>query len=199
MTNNPRIYLWVALALMVWLNYDAWQRDYGPRPDVVTNTTRPANGGPASTPPAGSDLANQIPQAPKATAPANGAAAGSTAGATPAAGSEPGSTAPSTPEAAAAPVIHVRTDVLDLDISTRGGTLQRADLLKYPQVKGEATPVRLENVDDPQTVYLLQSGLAGPQPTPTHVTQLTSERSEYQLGNANELRVPLTWTSDPGG
>src|ERR1700730_17010394 len=49
MTNNPRIYLWIALALMVWLNYDAWQRDYGPRPDVVTTTTRPANGGPAST------------------------------------------------------------------------------------------------------------------------------------------------------
>jgi YidC/Oxa1 family membrane protein insertase len=198
MTNNPRIYLWIALALMVWLNYDAWQRDYGPRPDVVTNTTRPANGGPASTPPAGSDLANQIPQAPKAAAPANGASAGSTAAATPAAGSEPGTTASSTPEAAAAPVIHVRTDVLDLDISTRGGTLQRVDLLKYPKVKGEATPVRLENQDDPQTLYLLQSGLIGQQPTPTHLTVLTSERTDYQLGSANELRVPLTWTSEQG-
>ena len=48
MTNNPRIYLWIALALMVWLNYDAWQRDYGPRPDVITNTTRSANGIPAT-------------------------------------------------------------------------------------------------------------------------------------------------------
>jgi YidC/Oxa1 family membrane protein insertase len=199
MTNNPRIYLWVALALMVWLNYDAWQRDYGPRPDVVTNTTRPVNGGPASTPPANSDLSNQIPQAPKEAAPAKGAAgAGATADATPAAGSVPGSTASPTPDAAAPPVIHVRTDVLDLDISTRGGTLQRADLLKYPKVKGEATPVRLENMDDPQTLYLLQSGLTGPQPTPTHLTLLTSERTDYQLGNSNELRVPLTWTSEDG-
>ncbi|HEV7445866.1 MAG TPA: membrane protein insertase YidC [Steroidobacteraceae bacterium] len=197
MTNNPRIYLWIALLAMIYLNYDVWQRDYGARPDVVTNTTRSANGGPASTS-ASSDLANQIPQAPKEAAPANGSGAGPTAATPAAAAAVPGSTAPSTPETAAAPVIHVRTDVLDMDISTRGGTLQRADLLKYPKVKGEATPVRLENVDDPQTVYLLQSGLAGPQPTPTHVTQLTSERSEYQLGNANELRVPLTWTSDQG-
>lgn len=192
MTNNPRFYLWIALVLMVYLNYDQWQRDYGPRPDVLTNTTRPANGVPAPTPPAASDLANQVPQAPKEAPAANGAAAGSTAGATPAAGSVP---APSTPDSAAAPVLHVHTDVLDLDISTRGGILQRVDLLKYPKVKGEATPVRLENQDDPQTLYLLQSGLTGPQPTPTHLTPLASERTDYQLGSANELHVPLTWTA----
>jgi YidC/Oxa1 family membrane protein insertase len=197
MTNNPRFYLWIALVLMVYLNYDQWQRDYGPRPDVLTNTTRPANGGPAPAPPATSDLANQIPQAPKEAPAANGNAAGSTAGATPAAGSVPGSTAPSTPDSAA-PVVHVHTDVLDLDISTRGGTLQRVDLLKYPKVKGEATPVRLENQDDPLTLYLLQSGLTGPQSTPTHLALLTSERTDYQLGSANELRVPLTWTSEDG-
>jgi YidC/Oxa1 family membrane protein insertase len=197
MTNNPRIYLWIALALMVWLNYDAWQRDYGPRPDVVTNTARPANG-PAPAPPPGSDLANQIPQAPKQAAAANGAAAGSAAGATPAAGSSPGATEPATPDSAAPAVIHVHTDVLDIDINTRGGTLQRADLLKYPKVKGEATPVRLENQDDPQTLYLLQSGLTGTQPTPTHLADLASERTDYQLGSANELRVPLYWTSDQG-
>ena len=208
MTNNPRIYLWIALALMVWLNYDAWQRDYGPRTDVVTNTTQPANGSPASTSPATSDLANQIPQTPKAAAPANGvppsstagtsAGSSSTAGTPSAAGTVPGSTTTASPDSAAAPVIHVRTDVLDLDISTRGGILQRVDLLNYPKIKGEAAPVRLENTDDPQSLYLLQSGLTGPQPTPTHLTALTSERSDYQLGNGNELRVPLAWTDDQG-
>jgi YidC/Oxa1 family membrane protein insertase len=186
MTNNPRIYLWIALALMVWLNYDAWQRDYGPRPDVITNATRPANSSPATAP--GGDLANQIPQIPKETnaaapkAPTDSAA----------------TTAAATPDAASAPVVHVRTDVLDLDISTRGGTIQRADLINYPQVKGEAAPVRLENQDDPQTLYLLQSGLTGPQPTPSHLTPLTSEKTDYQLGSAGELRVPLTWTSPEG-
>jgi YidC/Oxa1 family membrane protein insertase len=188
MTNNPRIYLWIALALMVWLNYDAWQRDYGPRPDIITNTTRSANGAPATA--ANSDLANQIPQAPKeATAQAPKAPTDS---------SLPGTTETATTEAGAATVVHVRTDVLDLDIGTRGGTIQRADLINYPKVKGEAAPVRLENQDDPQTLYLLQSGLTGPQSTPSHLTPLTSEKTDYQLGSGAELRVPLTWTSPEG-
>ena len=39
MTNNPRIYLWIALALMAWLNWDAYQRDYAPAATAITNTT----------------------------------------------------------------------------------------------------------------------------------------------------------------
>ena len=200
MTNNPRIYLWIALALMGWLNYDAWQRDYGLRPDVITNTTQVGNS--ASTQTAANDLANQIPQASKETAPSPGAAAtgsATTAAASPAAPEGASSTA-TAPESGAgnAPVIHVHTDVLDMDISTRGGTLDRVDLPKYPKVKGEATPVRLENQDDAQTLYLLQSGLTGPQPTPTHLTDFNSEKKDYLLGSASELRVPLTWISEQG-
>ncbi len=189
MTNNPRIYLWIALALMAWLNYDAWQRDYGPRPDVVTNTGQAPAG--TAAPAATSDLANQIPQAPKETAAASGAGAATTP-------AEAGTGGAAATESGTASVIHVRTDVLDLDISTKGGTLQRADLLKYPKVKGEATPVRLENQDEPQTLYLLQSGLTGPQAAPSHLTLFTSEKSDYQLGSSGELRVPLTWTSEQG-
>jgi len=197
MTNNPRIYLWVALALMVWLNYDAWQRDYGPRTDVIANTTQPANGNPATAASSSNDLANQIPEAPKETsAPAATPGAGATANAP--TDSVPGSSAPSTAGAPSAPVVHVRTDVLDLEISTLGGTIQRADLLNYPKVKGETAPVRLENRDDPQTEYLLQSGLTGTQATPSHLTPLESAKTDYNLGTANELRVPLTWKSDNG-
>ena len=187
MTNNPRIYLWVALALMVWLNYDAWQRDYAP-PAAITNIVQPANPNPATATSAPNDLANQIPQAssPKESAPAAGATAPNTAQTT------------SAPAATTAPVVHVRTDVLDIDISTLGGTIQRADLLKYPKVKGETTPVRLENQDDPQSIYLLQSGLTGTPPTPSHLTALQSAKSDYDLGTGNELRVPLTWTNDNG-
>ena len=46
-------------------------------------------------------------------------------------------------------------------ISTRGGTLERVDLLAYPLVKGEATRVRLENHDSPQTLYELRVGPHG--------------------------------------
>ena len=38
MTNNIRIYLWIALAAVLYFNYQAWMQDYGPRPEIVTNT-----------------------------------------------------------------------------------------------------------------------------------------------------------------
>lgn len=198
MTNNPRIYLWVALALLAWLNYDAWNRDYASHREEMPSTTRTA-AAPAAHPPGG-ELADQIPQAPKSTvtgaASSTAAASASATGATSATGA---AAAPAqSPGAAKAPVIHVRTDVLDLDISTRGGTIQRADLLKYPKVKGEAAPVRLEDDEDPQLLYLLQSGLTGPEPTPTHLAAFTSPRSDYELGGAAELRVPLIWSNDQG-
>src|SRR6187402_660174 len=125
MTNNPRIYLWIALALLVWLNYDAWERDYAPASTAITNTTQHANPAAASSSPG--DLANQIPEGSKEAAPASAAAAAPTS-------------TPAVAAASSAPVVHVRTDVLDIDISTLGGTIQRADLLGYPKVKGETTP-----------------------------------------------------------
>ncbi len=54
--------------------------------------------------------------------------------------------------------VHVHTDVLDIDIDLKGGTIRRADMVKYPKVKGEAERMRLMNTD-PATLYLLQTGL----------------------------------------
>src|SRR5689334_16591875 len=126
MTNNPRIYLWIALALVLWLNYEAWMRDYGPRPGPVTTSgTQTAPGG--GTAPTG-DLGNRIPQASKA-APAVPTANQNAIGGAPAAAVPEERTSNS---AASPDAVHVRTDVLDVDISTRGGTIQKADLLKYP-------------------------------------------------------------------
>ena len=199
MTNNlprlsPRLWLWVALAALLLLNYQTWMHDYGPPPGAVAGSPA-TNAAPHAAAPA-SDLGSRIPEAPTAAtpAPAQGAPA-SDAAAT--AASVPG--APGTEpakSAAAAPRVHVRTDVLDLDISTRGGTLTRADLLAYPQVKGEATPVRLENENDPLSLYLVQAGLTGPGGAPyaTHLASYASEQTDYTLDGRNELRVPLTWS-----
>src|SRR5579863_6048153 len=145
-TPNLRFILWGALALLLLLNYQTWLRDY-----PATVATAPAAGAPSTTSPA-NDLGNRIPEAPKS---GQGAAAGpqTPAGAPgPAAAGSVGSTVPNAQgegaqAASAAPRIHVRTDVLDVDIDTRGGTLERVDLTAYPQVKGESTPVRLENDD----------------------------------------------------
>ena len=185
MTNNsllpssPRLYLWVALALLLILNVEYWMRDYAPAPgSAATTATETA---PAGTP-AGSDLASHVPDA--------GAPAAPAAAATPV----PGTASAEAPEALA-PMVHVRTDVLDVEISTRGGTLARVDLDAYPQVKGEPTPVRLEN-QDPQTLYELQTGLTGPEggAYPNHLATFSAERSDYTLGSAQEMTVPLTWS-----
>jgi YidC/Oxa1 family membrane protein insertase len=192
--GNLRLYLWAALAMLLLYDYQVWMRDYAPPP---TGSAAPA-AAPASAPAAG-DLGNRVPAAaPGAqgtTSSQNGTTG--TAGATAAPGTAAG--AATTPAATpATPVVHVRTDVLDADISTRGGTLERVDLLAYPKVKGESTPVRLENHDDPQSLYELQSGLTGAEggAYPTHLATYTSPRSDYSLDGANELRVPLTWSED---
>ena len=131
MTNNPRIYLWVALALMVWLNYDAWQRDYGARPDAITNVTRPANGNPTTS--AANDLANQVPQGAernRSATPCNQRRQRRL---------RPATSTPDTSAAAgtgAAPVIHVHTDVLDMDISTARRHDPASRPAEIPQGKG---------------------------------------------------------------
>jgi len=199
-TGNPRIFLWGALALVLLLDYEAWMKDFAPAvtPTEVTQNA-PAAGKPA---PAASTLAEQVPDAAPRAAQQGGASAA--AGARPEAPQAAASGTQAAPAAAgtaeAAPVVHVRTDVLDVEISTRGGTIVQVELLQYPKVKGESAPVRLENQDEPQTLYELQSGLAGSgaEPYPTHLASYTSSLASYALDGGTELRVPLTWHGDNG-
>src|SRR5262245_51768661 len=196
MTANPRIILWVALAFVLYLNYEAWTRDYAP-PPVVAPAAGAANGAGA--------LGNSVPQAPatpavEAPAGTPPAAAPSTAAPSAAPSSAAAPNAPSATEFnAAGPKVHVRTDVIDMDIALQGATIERADLLRYPKVKGQQELVRLMNTD-PATLYLLRSGLFGPgnAPRPTQLANFTSPQSDYQLGSASELRVPFTWTDGNG-
>jgi YidC/Oxa1 family membrane protein insertase len=177
--------------MLLLYDYQVWVRDYAPRPGAAA-----AAAAGAAQAPADGDLGNRVPAAAPAT---SGVATPPSAATGTAATLAPGLTAATSSEpaaGAAAPVVHVRTDVLDIDISTHGGTLERVDLLAYPQVKGEATPVRLENHDDAQTLYELQSGLTGPEDGvhPTHLATYTSAKSDYALDGGNELTVPLTWS-----
>ena len=40
MTNNIRVFLWLGLALALWLNYSQWQIDYGPKPAADRRRSR---------------------------------------------------------------------------------------------------------------------------------------------------------------
>ena len=124
--NNPRLFLWVALALILFVNYQTWMKDYGSQPVAA----QPAVAGQG----AATDLDAAAPQA----APA-------VTGGTQAVGTVPSATAAAAPTTAAAATpaataatadtagsITVHTDVLDLSIDLRGGELDRADILQYP-------------------------------------------------------------------
>ena len=108
--------------------------------------------------------------------------------------------APATVSAAA--MLHVSTDVLELDINLKGGELDRADLRDYPLRKDAPNiPVRLLNQDSPATLYVLQSGLTGEagEAAPSHLATWSSSGSSFELGaGATELRVPLIWSDGHG-
>lgn len=192
---NTRVMLWVALAAILYLNYEAWMHDY--REPAVLAAAQSA----AGTPGAAQTLADSVPKA----APSNPAAATAS---TPGLQTAPPPTPPgaaAAPEAAApssgSPTLHVETDVLDLSINLKGGEIDRADLPQYPLHKDTPNiPVRLENADS-QSLYLVQSGLVGGagEAAPTHLAIWTSPQSSYVLpAGATELRVPMTWTDGHG-
>ena len=91
----------------------------------------------------------------------------------------------------------VTTDLLTLEISHKGGTIQSAYLNTYDnELNSEAKFQLLSN--DTNNIFHAQSGLLPAEQMPTHHTMYSSAKSNYYLGNASELVVPLTWTGDNG-
>jgi len=106
----------------------------------------------------------------------------------------------------AAETVHIKTDVLDVTISTQGGDILEVKLPSYP--------VSLEQQDIPFTLltqgpprYIAQSGLlhdkqAGEDRShraPNHYALFTSAQNEYTLQpGAKKLEVPLTWQNEEG-
>lgn len=178
--DNQRVFLWAALGLVLWLNFMAWERDYAPAPTPAeVSTATPAAPAPVDN--------NTLPDLPSA----------QTEGETPA----PNADTPAVENSQSVPTIRVVTDVLSMDISTRGGELIRADLLDYPLVKNNPdVPVRLFDAADPGR-FVARSGLRAvdAEAEPTHLAVYQAQASEYRLeAGAEKLVVPLTWTDGQG-
>jgi len=188
--DNPRLFLWIGLALLAWMNIIQWDRDYGAQSAVATATTAAPGATPMASAPAVGNAPSSLPALPSAEAPVAGTAAATNVQA-PAIGAA----------ATDAPKIRVVTDVMDMDISLQGGDLLRADLLKYPRDKKPGSPaVRLLSTED-ATFGIVRSGLraADGRAEPTHLALYTAPATEFRLApGAKELRVPLTWTDGQG-
>lgn len=173
--DNQRLLVWAAFGLMLWITYQAWMQDYGPKPAPQPEAPAPDTAAPAQT----------GPELPELAAPAGAAPA-----------LEPAAEAPR----AQAGAIRVRTDVLEIEISEQGGTLQHALLLKYPVHKDR--PNELVELLSPgaRNYGLMQTGLrsAGNGAEPNHLAVFRAAGQSFELGDRDELLVPLTWSDGQG-
>jgi len=195
--DNLRFVLITTFAMLVFMLYQAWQVDYGPKPEIpavaestgATKEDVPSAAGAPEQP----DTAEQ--QA--ATAPVVAAA-------------QPVS---------ANKVITVKTDILAVEIDLQGGTIRNLDLLSYPVEKENTvvsklrsmiglsvpeknnSPIRLFN-SDPEKMFFAQSGLIAASdsaPAADHHTIFANEQSNYALQpDQDSVTVPLTWTDNNG-
>jgi len=96
--------------------------------------------------------------------------------------------------------VEVFTDLLNVKINTAGGSISYAGLTQYPeQLDTPEMPVVLMQ-DNPQQRYLAESGLTGSETAnlPNHHTLYSAQNLRYELGDAQSLEIPLSYTSPEG-
>jgi YidC/Oxa1 family membrane protein insertase len=183
--DNQRIFLWIALALLVWVNYTAFVQ-YHAQP---TDTMAPRE--------AVDELAAPV-------LPATEAVPGVSAidDIPPPAGLHDHEIpAPREIVPPAERPIRVSTDVLELEITPRGGDLVKALLPRYPVHKNQPdVPVQLLD-PSPDNLYVFRTGLtsAAPEASTRPDTMYTARALEYRLeAGQDTLEVPLTVQLDDG-
>jgi len=183
--DNQRLLIWAFFGMMAWLTYQAWMQDNAPPPEAApAATATPGIDQPDVGLPELSDATDEPSDVP-IDAPS----------VLPPAGEQPAPTS-----AGRAPAIRVDTDVLRVDISTEGGTLQHAELQKYPVAKDRPDElVNLLSTEVAQT-GLIQTGLrsAGDGPEANHRAVFVADLSAYEMGSDDELRVSLSWSDGNG-
>jgi YidC/Oxa1 family membrane protein insertase len=181
--DNQRIFLWIALALLVWLNYTAYlqyQTQPAAVPEPVDQLAAP---GLPEDPVIPSLPADEEIPAPPALAEA--------------ALAPPGGAVPQATERR----VRVSTDVLELEISLRGGDLVTALLPRYPVHKNQPdVPVQLLDAS-PDALFVFRTGLTSTTPdTSTRPdTMFEAPALEFRLEpGQDELAIPLTAQLESG-
>jgi len=171
---DNRVLMWLAVAMIWLLVYQAWQRDYAPRPEPAAVETVETPQIPVTdAPPQLTDnRADAPPPAPSLSDSSDAAP-------------DPGRR------------LTVTTDVYDLAIDLTGGNLINVVLLNYPVAK-EVPDVKVELLNaTAQNTTALQTGLLAAQglPSPTHDAQYSATRNDYTLGDGDDqMQVTLRWS-----
>ncbi len=97
-------------------------------------------------------------------------------------------------------LVHITTDVVQVDINPIGGNIVQVKLLQYPEELHSTEPFLLLN-NSPETRYIAQSGLLSATGPDTSKGQMeyTVDQTDYTLSpNQNELKVNLHWQNAEG-
>ncbi|TCO43415.1 membrane protein insertase YidC [Dokdonella fugitiva] len=179
--TSPRNFLLIALLFIGYLLWMQWQEDYDKVPATTAGAPAAAVDGAPTAPVTVPDGAD-VPSASGSAAPAP---------------------SPATPDAAAnasGERVVVTTDVLRVEIDTRGGNVVVADLLAYPlQPKDYAHPKRLLD-SSAAGFFVAQSGLVSAGgAAPDHQAQYSAEKNAYSLADGSDtIEVPLSWSDASG-
>ena len=177
--DNQRLFLFVALSLVIMMLYNAWQEQFAPRQPV------PATASGEKAPAAPQDLPSALPST-----------------TTPSSAEVPAETPAASAAAAIASHqrVHVKTDLLDVDIDTTGGDIRRVALLTYPQhLNTPDQPVLLLDDRLPH-LFIAQSGLlSSTGQSVDHHAVFTTGQTDYTLAAGDkDLQVVLRWQGDNG-
>jgi len=172
--DNLRFILVVSLSLVLLMLWQEWEKDYGV-PVSQDDTAEQENG-----------------EAPRVDVPV----------------------APVSPETqqslsninidTAAPVsdeeyVQVKTDLFEINIGTKGGGINKLELLKFPvALETPDVPTLLLNNTFP-LFYVVQGGLLSENGGPTHEATFATTNKSYVMDDGeNRLVVPLVWESENG-
>jgi len=169
-----RLFLFLIFVFSLGLVWDGWQRHQHPelyiQQSAATNETAPK---PPATP-----TATAIP------------------GTQPTAATAQAAIVQQPAQAIAGKTIHVKTDVLEAEISTIGGDINYLSLLKHPDAQDKNKPLVLFQRGAGTHNYVAQSGLLGAG-LPNHNSMFVQEQDKYALlGNAEQVQVRLEAEGD---
>ena len=170
--DTLRLILIVLLTFIGMLLWQAWERDYGPRPATV-ESAQPAAVAPTTD--AAKDMPPvakkpDVPKAPDAS-----------------------------PTAASAKRVQVRTDLFDIELSTTGAVINRAALRQYPLDLKDKEQLFALLGQDATRDFVAQAGLKAEGDSPDHYAIFTVEQDRYEMGpNDDILVVPMRWRSPAG-
>jgi YidC/Oxa1 family membrane protein insertase len=191
--ENIRFALLVAIGVLCFFLYQAWNNDHTHQP-----AQNQAAHGQAKTPrhAGGQTPGHGVPAVSEANRPPQHAGHQAHA--------KPSPKAPSPVRRHShkrhANMVRVVTDKLNVVISTRGGTLREVELRGVPASSNKPHSNLYLLNDSLPDFFIAQSGLIGGSgPAPNHHAQYHSAQNEYHLPPGQKtLRVPLTWTNDRG-